>query len=1663
MFSDLVREIELTPSQLGAIKQEDDKASVVLNNQIIAIEQATDGDPQLEFEQSLSNIIPSRLIDGNGDGQPEGIIFGSDGRTRIINTTSFPFSSVGLITITMPNGGTITASGAMISPFHFLTAGHVITDDTPDSTDGNQQQITDGFIEISLGATGALRNGMPASQPYGRVGTQWLRTFNGWFNDRNFDWDIGLITLDRNVGDHTGWFGYGWNNNFADNTLVNNAGYPGDLRDSDGDGVSDNLDMIYQSGLITSTTTNLLLSTDLDNVQGNSGGPVWVYNPDTSARTIYGVTSYFERSGAHNGYSRITQSKFDAIKSWIQFDIANRKPQDKPDFADHDYWWGFNSSSFRNNNTSNSINDASNSFVNVNVGDSITFNARIRNNGTARVDGGLYLVEPTINVSFYASSNTTISSSDHKIGEANISAIDPFTQSYATLNTSFPNIPEGDYHVGYTFGSIMSEFDNNNNTGIIDGSMITVKHKRDLSGAYFEAKPDSLKAGDSFTVDFKVKNTEVGFINGFWVDFYLSTNSTISISDKFLGDFWVSNLSGNSTTTTLSKTLFLPSLSDSFWNATLGNYYIGMIVDSTNSVTETNESNNNSTGSLLDYDDVLISAKPTISIVATDSDAAETDSGSSSNTGTFTLTRTGNTNNPLTVFYSLFGTATNGIDYSLIDQFSITFPPNNSTTTINIAPIDDTDFESPETINIALSTDSNYIVGLDAQATINLVDNDLPPTNLAIAPTNANQTEGNSGTKAFTFTITRSVNTTDANNVNWAVTSSGANPANGADFVGGVLPTGTVSFASGETSKVITVNVQGDTTVEPDENFTVTLSNATNGATITTATAIGTIQNDDVSANLAIAPTNADQTEGNSGTKAFTFTVTRSGTTTGANNVNWAVTGSGTNPANATDFAGGILPTGTVSFASGETSKVITVNVQGDTTVEPNENFTLTLSNATNGATITTPTAIGTIQNDDIPQIIISPSQTIVEGLTSPQNLTYTVTLSQVSSQTVTVQYATANGTAIAGSDYTATSGTLTFSPGQISKTITIPILNDSVNEFDENFNLTLSNPSNANLSNSSVTITVTDTLFTDVTTTLPANVENLILTGTTAINGTGNALNNLITGNTGNNNLSGGDGNDTLLGGDGNDTLTGGVGNDSLTGGANNDFALYVGTFSQYQVTGSNGVYTITDLLSNRDGIDSLFDVENLIFSDRTILITDAVNPTTNLAIAATNADQTEGNSGTKAFTFTVTRSGTTTGANNVNWAVTGSGTNPANATDFAGGVLPTGTVSFAAGETSKVITVNVQGDTTVEPNKNFIVTLSNATNGATITTPTAIGTIQNDDVSANLAIAATNADQTEGNSGTKAFTFTVTRSGTTTGANNVNWAVTGSGTNPANATDFASGVLPTGTVSFAAGETSKVITVNVQGDTTVEPNKNFTVTLSNATNGATITTPTAIGTIQNDDGATSNTFSNTSPISIADFGSSTPYPSPITVSGLSGNISKVTVTLNNLSHTFPDDIDILLVSPTGAKTLLMSDVGGGSELTGVTLTFDPTATNSLPDENLITSGTYKPTDFDAFDGDLFDSPAPVGPYNADLSVFNNTNPNGVWSLYVIDDVSGDAGAISGGWSLTFETTTPLATNLAIAPTNANQTEGNSGTKAFTFTVTRSGTTTGANNVNWA
>ena len=594
-----------------------------------------------------------------------------------------------------------------------------------------------------------------------------------------------------------------------------------------------------------------------------------------------------------------------------------------------------------------------------------------------------------------------------------------------------------------------------------------------------------------------------------------------------------------------------------------------------------------------------------------------------------------------------------------------------------------------------------------------------PATSYEIVATDAANPEGDSGTTPFEFTVTRSGDTTVSSEVDYAVTGSGADAADAADF-GGALQTGTVSFIAGEISKVITIDVSGDADMEADEGFTVTLSNPSAGSEITTASAAGTIENDDTE--LAISATGAVKPEGDAGTTAFTFTVTRSGDVSGTTDVAYAVTGSGADAADATDF-GGALPSGTVSFAAGETSKVLTIDVSGDADMEADEGFTVTLSNPSGGALITTASAQGTIENDDTELAISATDAVKPEGDAGTTAFTFTVTRSGDVSGTTDVAYAVTGSGADAAdaTDFGGAlpSGTVSLAAGETSKVLTIDVSGDADMEADEGFTVTLSNPS---------------------------------------------------------------------------------------------DGAL---------ITTASAAGTIE-------------------------------NDDTELAISATDAVKPEGDAGTTAFTFTITRSGDVSGTTDVAYAVTGSGGDAADTTDF-GGALPSGTVSFAAGETSKVVTIDVSGDADMEADEGFTVTLSNPSDGAVITTASAQGTIENDDAAPPAtiySIAATDAANPEGDSGSTPFTFTVTRSGNTSVSSDVDYAVTGSGADAADGSDFG-GALPSGTVSFAAGETSKILTLDISGDSDVEVDEGFTVTLSAPSAGSEIGTATATGTIENDDAA--------------------------------------------------------------------------------------------------------------------------------------------------------------------------------------------------------------------
>ncbi|MBJ7898842.1 MAG: hypothetical protein GC158_02725 [Cyanobacteria bacterium RI_101] len=189
----------------------------------------------------------------------------------------------------------------------------------------------------------------------------------------------------------------------------------------------------------------------------------------------------------------------------------------------------------------------------------------------------------------------------------------------------------------------------------------------------------------------------------------------------------------------------------------------------------------------------------------------------------------------------------------------------------------------------------------------------------------------------------------------------------------------------------------------------------------------------------------------------------------------------------------------------------------------------------------------------ELPTLAIN-NATVVEGLDNTAFLT--VSLNGLFNLPVTVNYTTTPLNALPGEDYQSQTGTLTIAPNSQTGTISIPIINDALNERDEAFLVTLSDPVNATLDPNAGAgqVVITDTWQAFVTSTLPAGVENLKLSGTGDINGSGNAGDNVLTGNNGKNLLSGKAGNDTLRGGLGKDSLNGGAGNDLLVGGLDKD-----------------------------------------------------------------------------------------------------------------------------------------------------------------------------------------------------------------------------------------------------------------------------------------------------------------------------------------------------------------------------------------------------------------------------------------------------------------------------------------------------------------------------
>jgi chitinase len=347
--------------------------------------------------------------------------------------------------------------------------------------------------------------------------------------------------------------------------------------------------------------------------------------------------------------------------------------------------------------------------------------------------------------------------------------------------------------------------------------------------------------------------------------------------------------------------------------------------------------------------------------------------------------------------------------------------------------------------------------------------------------------EGDSGTRPLVFPVTLSRASTSEvwvdYSLNWVTATGGSGKGTGIDFR---ASSGTLKFTPGATSgetpveKLLSVQVYGDVSPEPDETFELTLSNPTGGYTLHKDTGTGTILDDDPGSGRRVSVGDASVVEGDGGMRVVKLPVTVSGP--GATvRVPYSIGGGaayGKTPASGEDFYTPV--SGTLTFTGSEVSKAVTVKVYGDTTLESDESLNVNLGTVL-GATVNRPTGTLTIHNDDTtpgyttptepPSLISVGDVSVTEGDGGTRALLFPVTLSRASTSVVSVAYSVSGVTATGGTrpgsgvDFKVSSGILTFTPGSnsgetpVEKFVAVPVYSDLSLEPDETFELTLSNP----------------------------------------------------------------------------------------------------------------------------------------------------------------------------------------------------------------------------------------------------------------------------------------------------------------------------------------------------------------------------------------------------------------------------------------------------------------------------------------------------------------------------------------------------------------------------------------------------------------------------
>ena len=793
--------------------------------------------------------------------------------------------------------------------------------------------------------------------------------------------------------------------------------------------------------------------------------------------------------------------------------------------------------------------------------------------------------------------------------------------------------------------------------------------------------------------------------------------------------------------------------------------------------------------------------------------------------------------------------ATAGTDYAAVTSGSVTIDANQTEASFTVQTTQDSATEGDETFKVTISeTTANPLPGGVTIATASAIGTIEDNDGVTVTVEGASAVEGSA--VVFKATLSAAVGSNVV--LGWttgADDTSGARQATaGTDY--SAVTNGSVTIDATQTEASFTVSTTSDTATEGDETFKVTIRETTanplpGGVTIVTASAVGTIQDDD---GVTVSVADASATEGST----VTFTVTLSaavssnvvlGWTTGADDT------SGARQATAgTDYTA--VTSGSVTIVATQTEATFTVSTTQDTTTEGDETFKVTISATTanplpGGVTIVTASAIGTIEDDDGVTVSVEPASA-TEGST----VTFKAKLSAAVGSNVVLGWSTGNDDtsgarrATAGTDYTAvTNGSVTIDANQTEASFMVSTAQDSTTEGDETFKVTITGttlPGGVTIATASaigtiqdddgVTVSVEGASATEGSTvtfkaTLSAAVgSNVVLGWTTGADDTSGAR-----------------------------QATAGTDYTAVTSGSV--------TIDATQTEASFTVSTTSDTATEGDETFKVTIREttaNPLPGGVTIVTASAVGTIQDddgVTVSVADASATEGST----VTFTVTLSaavssnvvlGWTTGADDT------SGARQATAgTDYT--AVTSGSVTIVATQTEATFTVQTTSDTATEGDETFKVTIRETTanplpGGVTIATASAVGTIQDDD---GVTVSVADASATEGST----VTFKATLSaavgsnvvlGWTTGADDT------AGARQATAgTDYTA--VTNGSVTIVATQTEATFTVQTTQDTTTEGDETFKVTIGETTanplpGGVTIATASAIGTIQDDDGVT-------------------------------------------------------------------------------------------------------------------------------------------------------------------------------------------------------------------